>query len=181
MGKTSTSQQAPLNRKSLVQKDKVTKKTMELPQGNMDASEQRLVRNMRRAGLTFSDIEYITCRSSETVSKALKTTDAPVAVHPGQPAKISDATYKKLKGALDRLLKKAKGLKEVTVEMVKAEAGVEASNRCVLDALHSHGIWFNKLKEKPVLEAGDVKALKTDQGSLVETETLNRLQNKSPF
>eukprot|EP00973_Karenia_brevis_P061692 8579407-Karenia_brevis.AAC.1 len=41
--------------------------------------------------------------------------------------------------------------------MIKAEAGVDACNKVVLNAFHDHDIWFNGLKEKPVLEDKDIR------------------------
>lgn len=41
--------------------------------------------------------------------------------------------------------------------MVKAEAGCDASRAVVLQALHAHGLWFRKLREKPLLTPEDVR------------------------
>ena len=75
----------------------------------------------------------------------------------GRPVAITPAAYKKIKAALDKLLRRAGGQKEVTVAMVKAESGCEASERVIRKAFHEHGIRFRKLREKPLLTPDDVK------------------------
>lgn len=130
---------------------------LEAPTGQVDATEHRLIRNMSKAGLGFRDIQYITCRSSQTI--ALKLADdaaGSVGEGSGRPKEITPAQYKKLKKAWQRLLKREKGEKEVTVDMIKAAAGIDCCNRVILDAFHEENIWFQKLKEKPVLEDEDV-------------------------
>ena len=130
------------------------------PGKHIDATEKRLIDNMKKSGLTYVDIGFLTGRGSEAIASSLAKEDF-TATGSGQPQKITASDYKKLKNALDRLLKKANAEKQVTVDMIKAEAGVDASNRCVLDAFHADNFWFFKLKEKPILEEGDVK--KRDQ------------------
>ena len=47
---------------------KTKKNQIKPPVGNVDAAEYRLILNMKAAGLGFTDIQYITGRSSETIS-----------------------------------------------------------------------------------------------------------------
>ena len=144
--------------KSVVNADKKTKKAMLKPKGQVDDNERRLIQNMRKAGLSFEDIQTIAVRSSETIAKALGTPiGSKPPARPHKSLKITDSVYSKLESTLEKLLKRAKGEKEVTVDMVKTAAGVDASNQCVLRSFHTHGIYFRKLKEKPVLEEKDVE------------------------
>ena len=57
----------------------------------------------------------------------------------------------------DALVKKADGNWQVTADMLKRNARVTGSNRAVLDALHSRGVYLRPMREKPLLTADDMK------------------------
>ena len=76
----------------------------------------------------------------------------------GRPPILSRAHQDKLEQTLTALVDKAQGRYEVTAAMVKRKARVNASVRAVSDALHSRGIYFRKMREKPILRPEHVKA-----------------------
>ena len=69
----------------------------------------------------------------------------------GAPKKMTPAVFARLKKALADLQKRAGGLKEVSIDMVKKRARVELCNRTVLDKFHEEGIAFRKLKARRLL------------------------------
>ena len=106
---------------------------------------------------TVKEVAELLNRNYSTVHRVLRAPKAKTkAKGVGRPQAISPQIYKKLKAALDHLLKKTKGESEVTVHMVKVRAGCEASERTIRDAFHAHGVWFRRLKEKPILTPEDV-------------------------
>ena len=64
--------------------------------------------------------------------------------------------YTKLAKSLDTLQKEAKGQTEVTAAMVKAKAKCPAGLRAIRESFHAHGVFFHKLREKPILRDEDV-------------------------
>ena len=61
-----------------------------------------------------------------------------------------------LERVADQLQKKAKVKKDVPLQKITAEAGVEACNRAVADALYEVDIYYRKLKERQVLKDEDL-------------------------
>ena len=55
------------------------------------------------------------------------------------------------------LHKEVKGQQEVSVAMIKHQAGVEACDKTCLEAFHANGIWYRPLKQRPILSDADVK------------------------
>ena len=55
----------------------------------------------------------------------------------------------------DALVKKADGNYQVTTDMIKKNARIQACNRVVLGALHSRGVYLRPMREKPVLTQDD--------------------------
>ena len=75
----------------------------------------------------------------------------------GRKRALSEAAVDKLERVLEAKVKKAGAAYEITVDMVRRAARVKACNRTVLNALHSRGIYFHKLRCKPVLTDDDVR------------------------
>ena len=73
---------------------------------------------------------------------------------------VTPAVLRKLKASKKKLQRKAEAEKEVTVAMIKADAGVVASDRVVLDAFHAEDIYFRPLRERPVLTKADIQERK---------------------
>jgi hypothetical protein len=127
--------------------------------GNVDATEARLIASMVEHNVPWTKIHAITGRCANTISNFRKIKkDAPNKRGPGRKKSITPSDVKRLIAAMERLQKNADAEKEVTVDMVKAEVGVTASNRVVLNALHKEDIYFYRLKEKPLLEDRDVES-----------------------
>ena len=71
---------------------------------------------------------------------------------------LSPAQVDKVEKTLSDLVDKADGRYEVTVAMVKRKARVKASERVVSEALHARGVYFRKMREKPILKPEHVEA-----------------------
>lgn len=125
---------------------------------HVNPTEARLIRRMSEEGLPWATMRKITGRGNGALSKAIQAkcsrTKAVRAV--GRPRAVTPSVYKLLEKAADTLQKKAGGLKEVTVAMIQAQAGVDVCGRAALEAFHAHGVRFRKLKEKLLLSREDV-------------------------
>ena len=149
----------------------------------VDSTEKRLINNMKKCGLTWQKIQEITGRSSKTLqtvfqggsaggskgvivkgTKAKSTSNKTKTLlsvledpklPPSSPLSIAD--LKALIRALHKLQKAAGGRKEVTIAMVKKQAKLTVLDRACLEAFHANDIWFNKLKERPILKESDVE------------------------
>jgi len=110
------------------------------------------MRQWESQGLGVTEIMKRTGRSKDCVYLHLSRQPETV----GRKKLITAAVFRKLTAALQKLQKKAKAEKEVTVAMVKAAAGVEASDRAVLDAFHADDIYFRPLRERPILRDEDI-------------------------
>lgn len=128
---------------------------MALKFSHVTQRESELIRACyNKKGMSMREIADLTGRSTDTVSKHLRPMKRVVPL--GRPKSVTSAVWKRLHRSLQVLQKKADATKEVTAEMVKQHAGVTASNKTVLSAFHQHGIWFRKLRERPVLTKEDV-------------------------
>ena len=114
------------------------------------------MRRWHGEGKSMNEIANLLQRDWHTVSSHVNEPDAPRRV--GRHRIIQENEWKKLESALEKLIRKAKATKEVTVSMAIAASGVDVSERVALDAFHEHGIYFHHLYEKPVLEPEDVPA-----------------------
>jgi hypothetical protein len=141
--------------------------------------EKRLTHNMKKAGLTWSKIQEITERSSDTIQKVLAAKCPPLpmktATLKGVKKDREHLNFKKadvcvkakgiiakddflaLVSAAKALHKEVKGEKDVSIAMIKERAGVSACDRTCLESFHANGIWYRKLKERPILTDADVK------------------------
>jgi len=118
--------------------------------------ERCLMRQWKREGKSKTEIMKLTGRSKNAVNLNLKRN----AKKTGAKPSVTKQVFRRLNGALNKLLRKKKAQKEVTVDMVKALAKFKGSNRAVLDAFHKHTIYFRPLRLKPILKKGDVKLRK---------------------
>ena len=122
---------------------------------HMTKAEIEAVRNLHRNGMGFDQIRDATGRSKDTLSRHIfKKNIAKKAK--GRPRIVTAGVYIRLEKALAALQKKAGGLSEVTVTMVKARARATASDKAVLKAFHARGVYFRKLRERPILTEADV-------------------------
>ena len=121
----------------------------------VDDTERRLVKNMRKVNLTWDVIQRITERSSDTLNNIIKpTTSTPKTK--GRPAKVPVKILPKILKTTTRLQKKAKAEEEVTADMILRQAGVSACARTLQRTFKVNGIKFKKLKEKLAQTEGDV-------------------------
>lgn len=114
-----------------------------------------LARKWRKEKKSIGEIAKLLGRKNTTVSGWLKLTKKQATTKLGRKPAITPAVYQELKRSLSALQKEAGGQKEVTLAMVKAHAGSPFSIRTIQDAFHAHGVWFRKLREKPILTNGD--------------------------
>jgi hypothetical protein len=75
----------------------------------------------------------------------------------GRKKAITPKMVSKLSAKAKAMVKKADGEYEVTVTMIKKACRVKACNKTVLREFHKRGIYFRRLREKPVLTAADKK------------------------
>ena len=119
--------------------------------------ERRLVCNMEKEGITWSKMQKITGRSSETLNKILHPLK-PVKkdVKKGAPKKLPKPVLEKVLKSMERLQKQnhPKG-KEVTAAMALSDAGIRAADRTLQRALEKRNIKFYKLKERQTLTKED--------------------------
>ena len=76
----------------------------------------------------------------------------------GRKQTLTEAEVDFLEKRLDELIRKAKGLYHVTVEMLKRNTKCKASERAILERLHKRKIYFRPMREKPLLTEEDIKA-----------------------
>ena len=76
----------------------------------------------------------------------------------GRPELLTPANVSFLRRKLNELVKKANCQYTVTVAMLKKACRLKASERSIAQALHNEGIYFRKLREKPVLTAVGMKS-----------------------
>ena len=75
----------------------------------------------------------------------------------GRPPLLSKAQVDFLQRRLHDMIVQANAEHRVTVAMLRKSAKIKASCRVILEALHERGVYFRKLREKPVLTPTDVK------------------------
>ena len=75
----------------------------------------------------------------------------------GRRSVLSTGQVDRIEAKLREKVAKAAGRYEVTVSMVRKAARVKASSRTVLKALHKRGVYFRRLREKPLLTEADVR------------------------
>ena len=116
-------------------------------------AERSLMIQWKKAGKTKSEIMQLTGRSKNAVNLQLQR--APKKV--GRKKIITKQIFRRLKGCLNQLLRKAKAKKEVTMDMVASKLKVKACSRTVLDEFHKAGVFFRPLRKKPILTTKDIK------------------------
>ena len=124
---------------------------------HMGDAERRLAQKLTEDGNTIARVAVILGRDHSTVRRNLEKAKAPAKRRaPGRPRAVTPRAFQKLMAALNFLLKQSKGQTEVTAKMVMRRAGSNLSEKTVRAAFHERGVWFRKLKEKPILTPQDV-------------------------
>lgn len=119
------------------------------------SAERALAWQWKKAGKGDPEIAELLERDVSTVHRQLK---KPQNYKPklGRKRIMTKPMFKKLEGALHQLQKARKGLRETTLPMAIKRAGIQASQQVCREALQAHGIYFYKLREKPILTKEDI-------------------------
>ena len=126
------------------------------------AREAALMTQWASQGISKKEILRRTGRSKDVLKRHLGRGGA---AKVGRKKMVTPAVLRKLKASKKKLQRKAEAEKEVTVAMIKADAGVVASNRVVLDAFHAEDIYFRPLRERPVLTKATYRKGRSGQRS----------------
>ena len=121
------------------------------------AREAALMTQWASQGISKKEILRRTGRSKDVLKRHLGRGGA---AKVGRKKMVTPAVLRKLKASKKKLQRKAEAEKEVTVAMIKADAGVVASDRVVLDAFHAEDIYSRPLRERPVLTKADIQERK---------------------
>lgn len=122
----------------------------------MSAEELRLASEWYAAGESCSEIADKLGRNKSAITRLLV---KQVERRPqGRPRLITNAKLAFLKRKLKELVQKADAHYTVTVTMLKKACKLKHSAKTIAEALHKEGIYFRRLREKPLLTALDVKA-----------------------
>ena len=105
-------------------------------------------------GTTTAEIAERLGRNQSTITRLLVKRVA--RKKQGRRAILTSAAVDKLEAKLEAMIEKANGRYEVTVAALRRSARAKASCRTILDALHGRGIYFRRLREKPVLTEEDI-------------------------
>lgn len=125
----------------------------------MSAKERATIRRMRRVlGMRPRDICIATGRSKNAVRVVLKGRGLRAPRPPGRPPSLSPRGVDCAVRVLRRLVRQARGRREVTLAMVRTEAGLSASVKTLRAAFHARNIFFRRLRSKPKLTVQDKKA-----------------------
>ena len=142
--------------------------------------EKRLAREMHfERGLAPSRVAEALGRCLSAVVRLLAQKRQPKRV--GRPALLSPAQVDKIHKTLTALVDKADGRFEVTVAMVKRRARVKASERVVSEALHARGVYFRKMREKPIMKPwrGSTRTSRLSGGFATSTCTKTTITSRS--
>lgn len=76
----------------------------------------------------------------------------------GRHVALSKREVSQLVTTTKSLIKSAKGRREITLKTIKARCKCKAGDGTIRRALHAQGIWFRRMRQKPILTAADVRA-----------------------
>lgn len=123
---------------------------------HVSVQEDELFRRLHGNGLGVKKISRATGRSQSTVSRHLFKKHKPAKPKGRQKAFVTtEKGFLAAQKAHARLLRKSKGLSEVTAGMVKDEMGESCSTRTLQRAFWQHDVYFRPLYEKPDLTPED--------------------------
>jgi transposase len=126
------------------------------PPPRMSQEEKRIARDMAfTQGMTPADVARRLHRSLSTITRLFAQRHPPKPI--GRPPALTEGQVDRLENILNEMVDKADGQYEVTVAMVTKRARLKVSERVVSDALHARGIYFRKLRSKPILELEHIK------------------------
>ena len=119
--------------------------------------EADLMRKWREEGKGISEIMKLTGRAKQTVISHTTPQKKP-RIGSRRRKIITAPVFKKLLKTMQSMQKKANATKEISVASIKKKAGVQDSDRVILQEFHANDIWFRPLRQKPILEDEDVIA-----------------------
>ena len=125
-----------------------------LPTAHMTADETRIARDMHKRGFIPAHIAGHLGRERSTITRLLA--HAGPDPRQGRPEVLSDVQVARAIRMMEKMLADADGEFEVTVTMVRRRARLQCHDRTLSEKLHKVGIYFRKLREKPVLTADGV-------------------------
>ena len=121
----------------------------------MTPAERSVARDMHSRGLTPAQIAKHLGRNRSSITRLLAQVSQDP--HRGRPSALSEVDIARAIRVLEEMVAKADGQYEVTVSMVRRRARLRCTERTLSKKLHAKGVYFRKLREKPVLTADDVK------------------------
>jgi hypothetical protein len=123
----------------------------------LQAREVKIIRNLKKKlKLAVTKIAAAVERNKTSVYKALD--PKWTACKRGRKDAIGAKGVAHIIRTLNSMIKKAKGLQEITLRMVKRKSKCKAGLRCIREHLQKKGIRFRRLRSKCILSAEDVKA-----------------------
>jgi len=96
-------------------------------------------------------------RDHSTITRIVFKKKAYAAKGVGRPSMMTDADLDAFVKKTQEMVREADSEYEVTVPMVRRATKTQASEKTILKGLHKRGIFFRKLREKPVLTDEDKK------------------------
>ena len=126
------------------------------PTARMTPDENRIARDMHARGSIPSHIADHLGRERSTITRLLS--QAGPSPRQGRPQAISDAHVARAVHVMEDMIAEADGEYEVTVSMVRRRARLRCHDRTLSQRLHQKGVYFRKLREKPILTPDDVRA-----------------------
>ena len=124
----------------------------------MTSEEIALAKKMYVEGCECSDIAESLGRDHSTITRHV--IQRRMRKPQGRKKVITPAILDRLEAKLNGMIQKADGEYEVTVGMLKRSCRLKVCERTILDALHTRGIYFRPLRQKPTLTPEDIKERK---------------------
>ena len=121
---------------------------------HLSSIEQDQIKRWTKEGKKPTDIAKLLARNLSTVTGFLRNGREGA----GRPPALSDAQVNRLCAKARIMIKAADAQWQVTAGMLKSALRLKCCERVILDALHSHGIYFFRLREKLPLTLEDVRA-----------------------
>jgi hypothetical protein len=120
-----------------------------------DVEKQQLARWVSE-GKRPKEISLLLKRDLSTVVRQVaKLSSKRKSAKVGRPRKITEAMKDRLVTKVKTLTKAADAKFQVTASMIRKSASLKCSDRTILDALHSRGVYMHPLREKPVRTEAD--------------------------
>ena len=74
----------------------------------------------------------------------------------GRKPALTEQDKDRLVALTERMVERAGCCYQVTIEMIQLSFHIDVCDRVISDALHERGMWFCRMREKPVLTPDDV-------------------------